>query len=163
MNWADLAILGVVGVSVAISLWRGFTREAFSLAGWVAAVWVALGFAAKLDPMLESFISVPSARLAAAFALLFFATLIIAGVVNYLAVQLVKKTGLSGTDRMIGVFFGIGRGCAVVAVLVLLAGLTPLPGDPWWSESMLLRYFVNMAVWLRDFLPAEVAERIRFG
>jgi membrane protein required for colicin V production len=162
MNWVDYAILAIIGISVLISLWRGFTREALSLAGWIIAAWVALTFADQLQVLLEPHIQVPSLRLIVAFAILFIATLFLAGFINYLAVQVIKKTGLSGTDRMIGIFFGVARGCVVVAVLVLMAGMTPLPQDPWWHESQMMHYFQDMAVWLCQFLPADITKSIHY-
>jgi len=162
MNWVDFLILGVLGVSVVISLWRGFTREALSLAGWVLAVWVALGFSDNLERLLRSSIDTPSLRLIVAFAVLFFLTLLVAALINYLAVQLIKKTGLSGTDRVIGILFGFARGCVIVTVLVVLAGMTTLPHDPWWRQSMLLHYFQDLALWVRQWLPIELAKSIRF-
>ena len=75
---------------------------------------------------------------------------------------MIKKTGLSGTDRMVGIFFGVARGCMVVALLVLVAGLTALPQDPWWSESQFMHYFQDMAIWLRQFLPADYAKNIQY-
>jgi membrane protein required for colicin V production len=162
MNWVDYAILAIIGISVLISLWRGFTKEALSLAGWIIAAWVALTFADQLQVLLEPHIQVPSLRLIVAFAILFIATLFLAGFINYLAVQVIKKTGLSGTDRMVGIFFGVARGCVVVAVLVLMAGMTPLPQDPWWGQSQMMHYFQDMAVWLRQFLPADIAKSIHY-
>ena len=47
-------------------------------------------------------------------------------------------------------------------MMVMLAGLTALPEDPWWRESLLLVHFQDMAVWMRSFLPADMAEHIRF-
>lgn len=162
MNWVDYAILAVIGVSVVISLLRGFTKEALSLAGWVVAVWVGLSFADSLQSLLEPHITVPSLRLIVAFLILFIATLFLAGLLNYLAVQVIQKTGLSGTDRMVGIFFGIARGALIVAVLVLIGGMTPMPQDPWWKESQLLHYFQDIAIWLRQFLPPDIADNIRY-
>ena len=48
------------------------------------------------------------------------------------------------------------------AVLVLLAGVTPLPRDPWWQASHLMPHFERVALWLADFLPAEVKDNVRF-
>ena len=84
------------------------------------------------------------------------------GLVNYLMGELVEKTGLSGTDRMLGLVFGIVRGVAVVGIIVLLAGLTPLPRDPWWNESRLLMHFEQLALWMRGYLPPEIASYIAF-
>jgi len=162
MNWADYTILAIIGVSVLISLWRGFTKEALSLAGWILAAWVGLTFADQLQVLLEPHITVPSLRLMVAFGILFITTLFLAGIVNYLAVHIIKKTGLSGTDRMVGIFFGIARGCLVVAVLVLVGGMTPMPHDPWWREAQLLHYFQDIAIWLRQFLPVDIAKSIHY-
>lgn len=162
MNWADYTILAIIGISVLISVLRGFTKEALSLAGWIVAVWVAMTFANNLEVTLTPHIDEPSIRIAVAFAMLFFATLFLAALVNYLAVQLINKTGLSGTDRMIGVFFGIARGSLIVAVLVLFAGMTLLPQDPWWKESQFLHYFQDTALWITQYLPDDIAGTIHY-
>ena len=44
LNGVDWVIISVLAVSTLLSLWRGFTREALSLAGWVAALVIALYF-----------------------------------------------------------------------------------------------------------------------
>ena len=106
---------------------------------------------------LSGSISVPSLRLAIAFFVLFVATLLLAVLVNFLVGQLVEKTGLTGTDRVLGVVFGVARGVLVVAVLVLLAGLTAFPSDPWWRESMLISHFERLAMQIRGLLPPQVA------
>ncbi|HNL92935.1 MAG TPA: CvpA family protein, partial [Pseudomonadales bacterium] len=94
-NGADWAIVVVVGLSILISLSRGFVREALSLLVWVAAFVVAFLFSAKLSPLLANAIDVPSLRYAAAFALLFVVTLIVGSLISYIVAQLVKMTGLS--------------------------------------------------------------------
>ncbi|SCZ63734.1 CvpA family protein [Thiohalomonas denitrificans] len=162
MNWADYSILAIIALSLLISLVRGFTKEALSLAGWLVAFWVALTFANNLEPLLQPYIEVPSVRLSVAFAVLFLVTLLLATLVNFMAVQLVRKTGLSGTDRFIGAFFGIARGVVVVLALVILAGLTALPEDPWWSASLLIPYFQETAIWVRYYLPDELANSIHY-
>ena len=161
MIWIDYVILGIIGLSALISLIRGFVREALSLMVWVAAFWVAWSFFRELAAQLDWF-NVPSVRLGVAFAMLFVATLMLGALVNFLVSQLVEKTGLSGTDRLIGVLFGAARGALLVAVLVLLAGLTPFPEDPWWKDSQLIGYFQELAIWLKTLLPEDIGERFRF-
>jgi len=163
MNWIDIIILGILLVSALISLVRGFVREALSLVVWVGAFWVAITYSPMLEAQFAEHINTPSLRLALSFFLLFLATLVAGGVVNFLIGQLVDRTGLSGTDRVLGMVFGAARGVAVVAALVLLAGLTPLPKDPWWQASTLLPHFQMLALWLRDFLPPDIAGNIAFG
>lgn len=163
MTWFDYFIIGVIAISALVSLWRGFLKEAVSLAVWVLAFWVAWTFFRDLAPQLVTWIDTPSVRLGLAFAALFLVTLVVGGLVNYLFIQLVEHTGLSGTDRMIGMVFGLARGVLLVAALVLLAGLTPIPNDPWWQASVLAPYFEELALWLRDLLPGDIAERFRYA
>ncbi len=160
--WVDLVILGIILVSTIISLIRGFIREAFSLAVWILAFWVSWTFFRDLSVRLEPWIQTPSVRLGVAFAGLMVLSLVIGGLINYLVIRLIQSTGLSGSDRFIGMIFGAARGVLVVAVLVLLAGLTPVPADPWWQESKLIPYFEELALWLRDMLPPEVADKFQF-
>jgi membrane protein required for colicin V production len=160
--WLDIVILGIIVLSALISLARGFVREAFSLAVWVLAFWVSWSFFRDLALPLETWISSPTASLGIAFAALMIVTLIIGGLINYLIIQLVELTGMSGTDRLIGMVFGAARGVLLVAVLVLLAGLTPLPNEGWWLESTLVGYFQELSYWLRDLLPPEFADHFRY-
>ncbi len=162
MNWADYFILGLIGLSALVSIWRGFIKEALSLATWVVAFLVAFAFSDPLADLLTPWISLPSARAALAIALLFVAVLLLGGVIGYLAGQLVRKTGLSGTDRILGTVFGVARGIMIVAAMVLLAGLTALPQDPWWRESQLMPHFERVALWLADYLPVDVADNVQF-
>jgi membrane protein required for colicin V production len=163
MIWVDYVIIGVVALSAVISLLRGFVREALSLVTWIAAFWIAWLFFRELAVQLEPWIEVPSVRLGAAFFILLLASLVLGGLVGYLAGKLVDKTGLSGTDRLIGALFGTARGMVLVAIMVLLAGLTSLPKDPWWQESLLIPQFQDLAVWLQSLLPPDLAEKFNYA
>lgn len=162
LNWLDIAILSTIAISTLISLFRGFIREAFSLAVWVLAFWVSWTFFRELALNMENMIATPSVRLGVAFTALMLLSLMLGGLLNYLLIQLVAKTGLSGSDRFIGMIFGAARGVLVIAVLVLVAGLTPFPADPWWQESMLVPYFQELALWLQSLLPPDIAEKFQF-
>ncbi len=163
MVWVDVAIIIIVTLSALISVLRGFVKEALSLVAWVLAFWVAFTFHQNLATILSQYIDTPSLRLISAFALLFVVTLIIAAIVNNLIATLVKKSGLTGTDRMLGVIFGIARGIVIVAILVLMAGLTQLPADPWWHDSIFIKHFQEMAIWLKSFLPEDIAANFQYA
>ena len=134
-----------------------------SLAGWVLAFWVSWSFFRELAVPLQAWIDSPTLRLGVAFGALMLATLVVGGLVNYLIIQLVERTGMSGTDRLIGMIFGAARGVLVVAVLVLLAGLTTLPEENWWRASDMVAYFQELAFWLRDLLPPEYAKHFHYA
>ena len=162
MNWADYLIVFLIALSMLIGLWRGLLREVISLATWIAAFAIAFLFAEDGAVHLAPYIELPSLRMAAAFGGLFLATLLIGGLIGIVSSYLVDYTGLTGTDRLLGTVFGLARGAAIIVVLVLAAGLTPLPNDPWWQQSLLLGRFQEGALWLRSALPPELAQNIRF-
>jgi len=160
MLWIDYVIIGIIALSAIISVVRGFVKEVLSLAAWVLAFWVALTFSPQLSVLLSDYIATPSVSLFAAFAALFIVTLITSALVNHLIAAIVEKTGLSGTDRMLGVIFGLLRGAAIVMLLVLLAAATPMPNDAWWQDSVLIEHFEKLAIWARQFLPVGLAQYV---
>jgi len=160
--WVDYVVLGIIGLSALISLVRGFVRETVSLLVWIGAFVVAWSYFRELATYLAEWITTPSIQLGAAFILLLLAVLILGGLLGFLVGQLVDKTGLTGTDRLLGMLFGAARGAILVAILVLLAGLTPLPQEHWWAQSLLIPHFQQLALWLLSLLPPEVAEYFHF-
>ena len=139
---------------------RGFIKEAFSLAVWAAAFLIAFQYSGALALQLESHIELPSARTALAFSGLFLVVLLIGGLVTFLVGELVEKTGLSGTDRLLGGVFGGVRGLVLVLVLMLVAGLTPVPQDPWWQSSRSIQSLLPLAEWSAQFLPDYILEHM---
>ena len=81
-NWADWTIIAILSLSCAISLVRGFVKEALSVAIWIIAFGVASWFSPKLAPLLTVYIDAISLRQMVAFASLFVATLLVGGAVN---------------------------------------------------------------------------------
>jgi len=161
MNWADYCIVIALALSVLMGLWRGFIGEVIALACWVLAFWVAWTFGAQLAAQFTS-ITLPSARLLLGYAICFIGVLIAGALVGFLMRKLVATSGLSGSDRMLGMLFGLLRGLAIVTIAVLILKFTPLPQDPWWKESKLLPTFENAAQWLTTKLPPEVTHYLDF-
>ncbi len=159
MSWVDLIIIVIIIISALISLVRGFVKESLSLASWILAGFIALRYFTPLADLLEPYIESPTIRTATGFAILFVSSLIVGAIINYMASQAVTKTGLTGTDKSLGVVFGVARGLLIVTLLVLLAGLTPMPSEPWWNDSAMIEFFSDMANWIKDILPQDVAGR----
>ena len=98
-SWVDWAIIAVIVISALLSLKRGFVREALSLVIWIVAGGLAWLFGGSLAVHLAEYIEVPSARIIAACALLFVATLLVGALLSFLLGQLVRATGLTGSVR----------------------------------------------------------------
>lgn len=152
MIWIDYVILAIVGLSTLVSLARGFVKEAISLVIWVSAFVVASQFYLDLASFLTN-ISDQLLRNAAAVAILFIATIVVGSLVNYFISQLVEKSGLTGTDRILGLVFGAIRGVLIVsALLFFVDAFTPLSDSPWWQQSKLIPEFKVIVEWFFEYL-----------
>ncbi len=162
MSWLELLIIGVIALSALISLIRGFVKESISLLSWIAAGIIAFRYFSAMAELLEPYLADPTIRSMAAFAVLFISTLIIGAIINFIMSQLVSKTGLSGTDKALGVVFGGARGVLIVTMIVLLASLTPMPEAQWWQDSAMVGFFQQLAEWVKGIIPADAVESFSF-
>ena len=141
--WSGLItrIIAVIAFSSLVSLIRGFVREALSLVTWGCAFFVASHYYTYLSVWFTGFED-ELVRNGIAIAVLFIATLIVGAIVNFVIGQLVEKTGLSGTDRVLGVCFGALRGVLIVAaILFFLDSFTGVSKSEDWSKSQLIPQF----------------------
>ncbi len=159
---ADFIVLGIIFISIIISLMRGFVKEALSLTGWLVSLWVAMTFSSGMAELFGNSIKDPTLRLLAAFVSLFVLSLIIGAIINYFAIQFVQRAGLTGVDRTIGAVFGFLRGILLVTIIVMLLGLTTLPKESWWDESFFMFRFEVIATWLKDLLPSDIARYFNY-
>ena len=162
MNWADYTIIGIIALSALISLFRGFIREVLSLLAWVGAFWAAAAFTHIVAAHLAPYIAVAGARTVIAFVGILIVTLLIFGIINYVVGKLLATTGLTGPDRLLGAVFGLLRGAAIVAIMVFLAGLTPLPTSDWWHAARTIAPFQTAAGMAVQWLPPEFSKHFSY-
>jgi membrane protein required for colicin V production len=141
----DYLLISLVLVSTAVGVFRGFVKEALSLGVWFVAVWVAFRYSPLAADGLGSWIESPTLRLWAARIVLLILVLVAGGLVNWLIGTLIHKSGLSGTDRMIGMIFGLARGGVLVGVAVVVLEAMGFSEEAWWYESELIPYAAPVA------------------
>ena len=77
-----------------------------------------------------------------------------------ISLMLVASSGLTGTDRTLGVAFGLARGVVVGAVVVMLAGMTEVRGSQPWEDSKLRPHLQPVADWLLRYMPDTDPEEL---
>ena len=140
MNGLDWAILGVMLLSIWLAAVQGFFFEIFSLAGtilgFLLAAWGYQGIASWYLP------HVKSAAVAdlAGFLTIFFAIVLLAGIVARVVRRAISAVGLRWIDRFLGGAFGLVRGVVIVTVAVM-AIIAFVPDSPQLAGSQLAGYF----------------------
>lgn len=158
----DWVVIGIVAVSAAIGAWRGLVGEALAILAWIVALLAAWLFGASVGAALFSGVSDPGLRLAAGFGTMIVLVLVSMALLKILLRKVLKALGLSLTDRLLGVLFGIVRGVAIVLLLVLVGGLTSAPRMSWWKEARLSPPLEIVVLAGRPMLPPDLARKIRY-
>lgn len=157
LNSLDYIIIGVVALSVIISFFRGFLKEAISLATWFLAFIAALKFAPWVsNDILHSVISHETSRYIASCVLIFLIVMIVGMIVNKFAGTLVTISGLWIFDRALGIVFGVARGLliAIIGLVIIQAG--PFDNTAFAKESQLTPYLQPIVTQFESYLPTEV-------
>ncbi len=162
MTLFDVLVLVVLVASTLVGLLRGLVREVLSLLGWVAAFFVANRYADWMASMLPAVVPGGTLRLAAGFLILFIATLILAALINTAIAQLLRASGLVLADRGFGAIFGLLRGVLIVLTAVILAGLTALPRQPFWRDSISAPLAESAVRSIKPLLPDDWAEQVHY-
>ena len=160
--WIDFTLIAIVFVFIVSGLRRGLDKEAFSLLIWLLASCVGLNFSQKFSVFLGTAITHPVGKLALSFLTLFVLTLCLGGLISFLVSVLTKNKRITFMDRFGGIVLGSFRGIVFVTVVVILAGITPMPKESWWAQSKVIPPFQVLAIWLRDNFSLGLAKNISY-
>ena len=156
MTGFDFVLLAILAISVVLGLLRGLLKEVLSLVAYASAFLAAIWWGPTVSDWSAQWISQPFVSMALAYLGVFIAVLLSIGFVNMTLSALLSKTGLTPADHGLGAMFGLLRGVLFVLILVILAGYTPLPEEPWWKNAMFSKQVVSVVQQIKLRLPPPV-------
>jgi membrane protein required for colicin V production len=134
---------------------RGLVYEVLSVMGWIAAFLLAQWFAPTVSEKLPMQGSGETLRFAAAFVLVFIASVFAAGLLSALMKKLISAVGLRPVDRILGAIFGAFRGLILLLALSVVVHMTALHESEWWLESKGGPMLMTLLKGLRPMLPEK--------
>jgi len=162
MTIFDYVAITIIAASLLLGLWRGVVGELIALAAWVLAFFAAIEFGAHVGAAVFTGIADSGLRTLPGCAAIFVGVLVLMALLRLAVSGLIKALGLSVSDRILGLMFGIVRGVLICIVLVAVGGLTAAPKQPWWTSAALSAPLETVVLGFKPWLPDDLAKRIRF-
>lgn len=159
MNFLDLIILGVIGLSTLLAFSRGFIKEMLSILGWIGAVIATVAFLGPARPVVRQYIAEPLLADIAAGIGIFVVTLVLCGMLNHWISAQVRGNGMGALDRSLGLVFGLVRGSVVVcAAYILMAWALPNSAErpDMVNEARMLPVVERGAAFILTLLPDDI-------
>lgn len=157
MSSFDYLILAILGASGLLGFARGLMKELMSLVAYVTAFVAAIWWGPYAAMWLDGWVESSLLRSAIAYALTFVGVLLGIGLINMVLSALIEHTGLSPADHGLGMAFGLMRGVVFILILVIVAGYTQIPAEPWWQESSFAKAAIDAVIGIKSYLPPHVA------
>ena len=163
----DGILIFIMLVSALLAMIRGFTREVFSIASWVAAAMVTYFYWEDARPFVQEYIPDENLSLGATVAGLFFITLIAVSLITKQISDFILDSRVGPLDRTLGFIFGAVRGLALVVIAVLFVNffIAPDRQPVWIADAKSKPWLDSIGEDLLNRLPedpeAAIMERFR--
>ena len=158
MTTVDWIFSAVLVLSMLLGALRGLVYEVLSVLGWAVSFYAAQYFAPQVASWLPLQSSSETVRYAAAFVLVFVASLFAAGLIAFLGKKLMAAIGLRPVDRTMGAAFGVVRGVILLLAAAVVMDLTALKNSVWWQESKGAPLLTATLKGLKPALPEQFAK-----
>ena len=155
MSSTDWILSAILAASMLLGVWRGLVYEVLSVIGWIAAFVLAQWFSPTVAAQLPMESSGDTLRYAAAFILVFVASVFAAGLISALMKKLISAVGLRPVDRMLGAVFGLFRGVILLLAVSVVVHMTALQESKWWLESKGAPLLITLLKGSRPMLPEK--------
>jgi len=163
MNWLDVVLALILGVSVITSFRKGLSREVIGLVSVFLALLLGLWFYGSVGGYLAPHLSSHLAANFLGFGIVFCGVLLAGSLVSLVVGKFLRITGLSFFDHVLGLGFGVVRGILIsVALVTGIMAFAPGDGPPSSVvHSRLSPYVVDGARVVSALAPHELKEGFR--
>lgn len=162
MSLLDLLLLVIVVGSIVGGFLSGFARAGIGFMAAITGILCGFWFYGVPAAWIHKYVSSSAFSNLAGFLVVFLACVIAGGLIGMLLAKLLKWTGLSWLDRLMGAGFGFVRGTLfAVAFVAVLMAFTPKPVPNWIVGSALLPYAIDASNICAALAPRALKDGVR--
>jgi membrane protein required for colicin V production len=159
LNWIDLLLVIVIGVSVLTGLAAGFARVGVGFIAMMVGLFCGFWFYGVVGAYFLDYVSSHAMANLIGFFVIFFGVLILGAIVGRILAKFFKWVGLSWLDRMLGGAFGLVRGLVIGAGMVtVLLAFAPSPPPASVVDSKLMPYMISASGIFAALTPREIKD-----
>ncbi|MDP3559450.1 MAG: CvpA family protein [Legionellaceae bacterium] len=151
----DIIIGSAIGLSMLTGFFRGLIKEMISLAIWVLAAWLGVHYASIPAKWIGAYVQEPRLQYILGFLIILLVVLLIGGILQRLLYWALVKTGLRGTDRVLGMGFGMLRGVLLISLILAVFHKSPLM-ETVPTDGYLYKLCQPVVTWIESWLPKSI-------
>ena len=159
MNWLDLVLAAIIGLSVATGFMKGFFRLSIGLAATVLSILLACWFYGIPAGFFAHYLKEQSLANFLGFLSILLGVQLVGALLARLLSKSVKKVGMGWLDRLLGGAFGAVRAILIATVFVMILTAFSGPKAPESvAESKIAPYVLEAAQILVYLTPREIRD-----
>ena len=162
MTYLDYFFISIIFISFLVGCYRGFTRELFSLAGWIFAFYFANLFSGDLLKYVP-FDFGEHINFIIIYMVIFVIILLVASFLAALLNQLIKNIGLGFFNIIMGSIFGFMRGVLITFILIFLVQKTSFISEAILAESKTIPAIKLAIEKTLSYLPYEWSNKVKYS
>ena len=121
MNWIDLAIVIILGISMITGFANGFVREAASLLALILGIWGAIKFSGFTAAKLYDYFDMTGSYVGIlAFLVTFVLIVVVIHFIGVIADKLVDAVALGFVNKLLGIGFGLLKSMLILSVAFVI-------------------------------------------
>ena len=162
MTYLDYLFISIIFISFLVGCYRGFTRELFSLAGWIFAFYFANLFSGNLLKYVP-FDFGEHINFIIIYMVIFVIILLVASFLAALLNQLIKNIGLGFFNIIMGSIFGFMRGVLITFILIFLVEKTSFISETILAESKTIPAIKLAIEKTLSYFPYEWSNKVKYS
>jgi membrane protein required for colicin V production len=164
MNWLDIVLAAIIGISVAAGVYKGFFRLAIGLTTSVLAILLSCWFYGTAAGLYSPYLKEERLANLLGFLTILISVQLTGMLIATLLARATKKAGLGWLDRALGALFGVVRAVLISSVIVMVMtafAVKPPPASV--ADSGLAPYVMEGARILVYLTPREIRDGFHDG